>query len=399
MVAALPQLVPARPVLRAEPKFNAEFDLLLACCAGSEKRIGNAIEQAISRDVNWDLLAQIAGHHGAFPLVYQRVMPYSDQVPQNDLGSFKRLHQVHSRKTLWLTSELFRVAEEFERHGINFLAYKGPTLGQLLYSDVNARQFGDLDLLVHPSDVSRAVSLVHELGYRSELSLTSKQEAAFLSIGYERSFDSDFGRNLLEIKWRVLPHFYAIDFDIEKIFLRATSVKISDREIPTICPEDLLLVLCVHAAKHGWEKLSWLCDIAALAQAVDLDWITIHQRAKSLGIERILAINFDLTNQLLEAPIPEFLLTYMEKDRAVLLFAKNIIQRIVACQSCDVASKSYFREFAALRENKSDRAKFWWRLITTPNVGEWKSAKFSDPRSPLYLGVRFYRLATKLIRN
>ena len=400
MAAALPQLapVPSRPP--SEPVFNPEFDLLLACCSGvSDEQIGEAIEQAIARDVNWDSLAQIASHHGVLPRVFEQLNTYPNDIPQQALESFKRLNQINSRKTLWLTNELLRIADEFERRGIHFLAYKGPTLGQFLYSDVTGRQFGDLDLLVHPSDIARAFTCARDLGYRSDLALTPAQEQAFLSIGYEYSFDSDYGRNLLEIKWQILPRFYTIDFDIEKIFLRATFVKIGEREIPTLGLEDLLLVLCVHAAKHGWEKLSWLCDIASLTKSTQLDWTSIQLRARKLGIERILAINFDLANQLLETPIPTSLLTYMEKDRGVLLFAKSIMKRIVACQNCDVVSKSYFREFAALRENRLERVKFWWRLLMTPNVSEWKSVSFSSPRSPLYLGIRLYRLATKLIRN
>jgi hypothetical protein len=399
MAAALPQLATLHSRLRAEPIFNSEFDLLLACCSRSDEKIGNAIEQATMQSVNWDSLAQMAGHHGVLPQAFQRLTSHGSAVPRSAFENLKRLHQINSRKTLWLANELLRIAAEFDKHGIHFLAYKGPTLGQLLYNDVTARQFGDLDLLVHPADVSRAVSLVRELGYHSELSFTAEEEQAYLSMGYERSFDSDFGRNLLEIKWRILPRFYVIDFNIEKIFLRATSIKIGEREIPTLSPEDLLLVLSVHAAKHGWEKLSWLSDIAALAQSVSLDWSAIQQQAQKLGVERILAIHLVLANQLLKTPLPKPLVSYIEKDLVVYLFAKNILRRIVACQNCDAASKSYFRGFAALRENKFDRAKFWWRLITTPNVSEWKTAKLGNPRSRLYLGIRFYRLAAKLIRN
>ena len=399
MAAALPQLAPVHSHLYRTPVFGAEFDLLLACVHSFDKQIRDAIEQAITRNVNWDLFAHMAGHHGVLPSVFQQLLAHSTDVPKSALESFKRLHQINSRKTLWLTSELLRVAEQFEQHGINFLAYKGPTLGQFLYGDVTERQFGDLDLLVHPSDVARAISLVRELGYRSNLALNPAQAKAYLSIGYEYSFDSDFGRNLLEIKWQVLPCFYAIDFDVDKLFLRATSIKISEQEIPTLGPEDLLLVLCVHAAKHGWEKLSWLWDMAALTQRVSPDWDAIQQQARKLGIERILAINFLLANKFLKAPVPGTMLPYIEKDKKTDLFAGKIAPMMVTCKNCDVASKSYFREFAGLRERAQNRWKFWWRLLTTPNISEWKTAKLANPRSPIYHGIRFYRLATKLIRN
>jgi hypothetical protein len=298
---------------------------------------------------------------------------------------------------LWLTNELLQVAEHLEKHKIGFLAYKGPTLGQMLYKNVAARQFGDIDILVHPTDVERALGVVRGLGYGSQLNLTRAQEQAYLSIGYEYSLDSDFGRNLLEIKWQMLPRFYAIDFDLHELFANAASVHLGGRTIPSLRAEDLLLVLCVHAAKHGWEKLSWLRDIAALSKSDSLDWDTICRRARKMGIERILAINFVLIGKFFNTFIPRPISSYLRSDLAIEPMAGKIANAIVNCQNCDFSKRAYFSEFARLRERKTDRARFWWRLLTTPSVSEWKTANIGNPRSPVYRGIRMYRLAVKMI--
>ncbi|PYY09939.1 MAG: hypothetical protein DMG69_08890 [Acidobacteria bacterium] len=35
-------------------------------------------------------------------------------------------------------------------------------------------------------------------------------------------------------------------------------MKLNELQVHTLSPEDLLLVLCVHAAKHVWRRLSWV---------------------------------------------------------------------------------------------------------------------------------------------
>jgi len=377
---------------------NPEFELLRACCADrsqkSAGRIDERISQGIGYGVRWDFLLRMAEHHGVLPLVVRQLTPFCAAIPKEAWATFTRAQQIHSRRSLWLTSELARISGAFKQAGIGFLTYKGPALAALLYGDVTMRQFGDLDFLIYRDDVPRATAAVRDRGYHSQLALTAAQEKAFIPIGYERVFNSQYGRNLLEIKWQVLPPFYAIDFDVEKMFLRSDSVNIEGFNVPTLGADDLLLLLCVHAAKHGWEKLSWLRDIGALA-ARALDWEMVERQARQLGIQRILAVNFVLANRFLEAPIPEVVGTYLQKDGRVGSLVNGIAAKIARGRNCDVTSVVYFREFAALRERRMDQGRFWWRLITTPGVGEWNSLELRNPRSFLYKAVRVWRLARK----
>lgn len=396
MAAASPKFAATVPNLQIAYSANLEFDLLCACC--TETHDDGQLLRALQQKIRWKLLAAMAGHHGVLPVVFRRISTCGDISP-DAMDSFKRLEQLNSRRALWLTNQLLRIVEKFDESQIPFLAYKGPILSQFLYGDVASRQFGDLDLLLRPLDVARAVSIIRDLGYRSSLSLSPDQEKAYLSIGYEYSFDSDFGRNLLEIKWQILPRFYAVPFRMDDFFSRASAVDVGGSSILTLAAEDLLLVLCVHAAKHGWEKLSWLYDIAALCRKVSFDWDAIWHKASGLGIARILAINLELANKFLQHPIPPPISPYTEHDKTVSRSVKTIAARIAAGEHCNVTSPAYFYEFSQLRERFADRGRFWWRLITTPGIGEWETANFENPASLLYRGVRMYRLATKLMRR
>jgi len=66
--------------------------------------------------------------------------------------------------------------------------------------------------------------------------------------------------------------------------------------------EDLALFLCAHGAKHLWERLEWLCDLAALlARRPGLDWDAMLARARRRGAERIVLLALHLAHELLGA--------------------------------------------------------------------------------------------------
>src|SRR6185437_2473937 len=142
-----------------------------------------------------------------------------------------------------------RISRQFERLGVPVIAHKGPVLAHRLYGDTAMRQFGDLDFLVLPSNLSRARSALLELGYAAKLTLTPRQEREYLRAGYEHVFGCGREQNLVELQWQVLPRFYAVNLDVEQLFQRSRIQDFESCAVRTLCDEDLLLVLCVHAAK------------------------------------------------------------------------------------------------------------------------------------------------------
>ena len=74
----------------------------------------------------------------------------------------------------------------------------------------------------------------------------------YIASGYEWTFDSPAGRNLLELQWALQPRFYAVDFDMDGLFERAVNVAVVGRRVKTPPSEDLLLVLpCMRRNMFG----------------------------------------------------------------------------------------------------------------------------------------------------
>jgi hypothetical protein len=371
---------------------SAEFELLLACCAHASSN--ERIREILEGPLDWKRLLQLAGHHAVIPQLYQALLA-SNVVPQETLPLLQQRYEANVRQTLWLTRELVRILSHLQRNSIETLPYKGPVLAEILYGNVALRQFSDLDLLIHEADLAKAKAALLELGYKPALQLTPRQNRAYLDSGYEYAFDSSLGRNLLEMQWRILPRFYSINFDVDAFFSRSMVLSLGGHSLRTLCREDLMVVLCVHAAKHAWVQLSWLCDIAELSQSGD--WVVVQDHAQRLGIERIVAVTFVLASRLLGTPLPQPVQEGIRNDRAAEGLADKILPIVAQRTEYDTESMAYFRLMMDVRERWRDRLRFLWRLAFTPTVGEWKAIRLPGPLFPLYRVVRLMRLAGRLI--
>jgi hypothetical protein len=376
--------------------FSRELDLILACCGDdSSERFSARIQEILRHGVDWERLVQLAHHHGLVPLVFRRLSGEMDTTPSSGLEALRQQDIANAHRTLWLTLELLNIHRHLQARGLEVLPYKGPVLAEALYGNAALRQFSELDLLIRSDDLLTIKEALADLGYEPGLRLAQAAERDYLKSGYEYTFDGARGRNLLEIKWQILPRFYAIGFDVNEFFERAVAVTIEGQKLRTLCDQDLMLVLCVHAAKHAWKQISWLCDIVQLARSRALDWLALNARAESLGITRIVAVTFLLAHKLLGASLPAQLGT--EKDAGAEVLAMRIVHLIVGEEEFDPESMAYFRLMMELRERRRDRFSFWWRLLFTPGAGEWSAVRLPGALFPLYRVVRICRLAGRLI--
>jgi hypothetical protein len=377
-------------------RFASELELLLAC---SQPAFGRDLDlSAIAAlPLNWEIVFRLANHHRLLPALYA-ALHVRDDVPASIRSAIGARFQNHERRVLCFTAELARIWRQFAHRGVSVLAHKGAALGQLLYGDPAMRQFGDLDFLVRAADVAHARSAFEELGYAPKIQLSTRQEKEYLRSGYEHVFGLNTERNLVEVQWQIVPRFYAIDFDIEALFARSVELDLDGLRLRTLGREDLLLVLCVHAAKHDWAQIAMLRDIATLA-GLALDWSWIEAQAHRLGIGRILAVSLQLAGSLLSLPLDLAALPALQKEiRSVAEIACAVQRRTVASVEIDSESFSYFHAFMHLRERWRDRIRMAWRLATTPSVGEWQAVRIPGSLFPLYRGVRLFRLLKRFCR-
>ncbi len=379
---------------------HREWDILRAACSPHPQHANQErLRPLLETSVNWDALLQLADHHGTSSLLFQNLALVSDVTPPGVLTSLRQSHQTNVHKSLFLTRELFRILDCLAVLGIEAIPYKGLVLSETYYGDMAMRQSGDMDLFVRAAHVSRIKNAVRDLGYTPRLLIPEDAEAAYIASGYEYAFDHPAGRNLLELQWALQARFYAVDFDMSTLFERAVEINVAGRRVKTPAPEDLLLVLAVHSAKHVWGRLIWLCDIAQILKHKDLNWSSIQSRARTYGVERILHITMLLANRFLEMEIPGPLRRAIEQDQPARSLAREIAPAVVRGVSYEEEKLSYFHLIMRLRERRMDRLRFLVRLTFTPGPGEWEAIYLPKPLFSLYRLVRMARLASRFSRR
>ncbi len=365
-------------------------------CAAVSRESSDRLRLLAAR-VRWKILFDLAERHGLQPLIYRAASQSEDVMPAPDMRILAQLYQTNLHRAMLLGRALIHLVDHLASRGIEVLPYKGLALAESMYGDMALRQGGDIDLLIHARDLAPIQDALRELGYVPQCNLSALAQRASLKSGYECVFDAPAGQNLLEVQWAILPRFYAIDLSQENLFRRAVSISVAGHAMKTPCAEDLFLILSVHAAKHVWGRLIWLCDLARIMVLPQLDWAWISDEARKLGIVRILRVSLLLTSRLLRVDVPAAAGLNLGTDPEAGSLANEIEGHITAAMEFNVESVAYFRLMMRLREDRRDRMRFLSRLMLTPGPGEWAALRLPDPLFPLYRLVRLWRLGAKLV--
>ncbi|MCL4532394.1 MAG: nucleotidyltransferase family protein, partial [Actinobacteria bacterium] len=292
--------------------------------------------------------------------------------------------------------ELLGILDLLKAHGIPAVPFNGPAQAVSVMGRLALREFVDLDILVHRQDALKARELLAARGYVTPYRFTHSQEKAYLDSRGEYYLYRPKDGTRVEIHWKLLPDYFAIPFDVEKIWSRLGSVSLGNATVPALAPEDLLLLLCIHGYSHMWERLEWICGLAELIRQREVEWGMVLQRARELGTTRILLLGLEMAGGLLEAPLPGEILRLAREDPEVARLAEHLRGRLLGeKEPAGIAEIVGFQ--LRSRERLRDKAKFLLRLTTTSTAEEWSAVAIPDALFPLYRLVRPVALARKYL--
>jgi len=177
------------------------------------------------------------------------------------------------------------------------------------------------------------------------------------------------------------------------LFTRLIPLALSGKEVMTFCPEDLVIILCIHGGKHGWERLAWICDLANLIEVHrEIDWEDILRQAGQMRIERMVLLGLFLARDMTGVELPERVIRKFETDPGIVKFVSRIYGRIFQNTfPADGFFESLFFTLG-LREHWQDKVRYCIDLGLTPTVGDWQYVSLPDSLFPLYYLIRPFRL-------
>jgi hypothetical protein len=188
--------------------------------------------------------------------------------------------------------------------------------------------------------------------------------------------------------------------DVDGIFSRAVLVTLCGRRVPTMAPEDLLLTLCIHGAKHGWSQLKWVCDLDRIIAAnPELDWDFTFAHARLLRGERLLLLGLSVAAELLGTELPPEALARVREDGIAAELASSAARGFRLYSGGDGEPPASASTYLRSREDLRDRFAYCFGMLTTPTLADWESLSLPDALFPLYYVHRPLRLAAERVRR
>ena len=193
------------------------------------------------------------------------------------------------------------VVRKLQEAGIKVMLLKGGAL-LLHYKQVGVRPMHDLDVLVPTAKAQEATALLGELGWQP-----------LFKAPHSQGFQSSDGGEL-DLHWHALLELSQKDSD-DEFWNGAIQAEIQGLSLLVSNPTDLLFHVCIQWRKK-WEPIPtfrWVADAAMILESgSEIDWNRLLHHGKKYGLTLPLKEALQYLKQLLNAPIPEAVLTLLE---------------------------------------------------------------------------------------
>lgn len=162
---------------------------------------------------------------------------------------------------------------------------KGPALAQQLYGTLAVRQMRDLDLLVDPSDLARAIGLLKREGYvptnvGNDDALRPDRAPMFKDVEFRHATSG----MIVEVHGRLGENDALLP--VASLASPEPVEVMPDRIVQALTGASQLRYLIVYGFRHGWMRLKWLVDVATILREMERparDAFLLDMRRRGLG--------------------------------------------------------------------------------------------------------------------
>jgi hypothetical protein len=288
--------------------------LLLAACANGEENRVAALYDRVGDEIAWAAArAHELESHIGHKLMHCRG---ASGVPER----WREAHERVAARIGVYMSLLDEMAEALSTHGIPMIALKNAGIARGIYTCLGCSPMGDIDTLVRQNDFWRAHEILLGLGYTCG-SRTSYQPGDALSGGLEYQRPAGEAGNVwLELQWRSVAGVWiqrSQEPRTDDLFTR--SIALEGTKVRLFSPEDNLLQVCLHTAKHSYLRAPGLrlhTDVERLVRGTSIDWDLFLGMVKNLKVKTAVYFSLWLPSILIGTPVPSEVLQELEPSPA-----------------------------------------------------------------------------------
>jgi hypothetical protein len=362
-----------------------EQGLLLAACL----RDGDAAARAWSdfvaeaRDVKGYFETNQTGLKGLLPFIEASLAANGIDAGKA-FQTYARVARVREDLRSQIYADILEeVLTALDAAGLSALLLKGGALSATVYPQPSTRHNHAIDLLVDAEQMAAASVVLSRVGFSPGL---SECGAAF-----HRNFRHSTGLALgLHSQLLFLPHF---EMPLEEVRARTRAIRIGNRTVSVMSPEDNLVHICGHATySRSRANLRWACDVYFLLRRhIDFD-VALDTAARSrLTLPLLVLLRW--ANEALAAPVPaERLAELHERSRTIDgVTAEGIYAALL---HSTLSRGRAFRAFDTSRRAQLGFIKF--SGLPSLRYVRWRHGADQDWKLPLYYLDRPRRLGVRL---
>jgi len=369
-----------------------EDELCLVLARGRLTSEGRARAlELLSTPLRWPVIMERARSHQIFPLVYRTLSDLGfSGVPEAIQSGLRNQYLANALRNQLLAEELARVLSLLGDAGIPVTPLKGVPLALSLFGDLAARVCGDIDILVPPADVVRAIDLILASGYRDEI---SHPYFSKLALRHGRHFsvvrESRGISFVLEVHWILVQHSSKNAEAVRHLWAETRPQTFFEVPARSLSPEWEFLYLCMHAADHDWQVLKWLVDIHQIVLSGTVNWRKAMEEAERLELGPAIRQTLAVSSLLLGTPLPA------DCSPAHLPERLHIFPQTPLPEDSPEATLA-FRHLRVLTR-PLDKLGYFATLIFAPKLTDLEFVRFPPPLDFLYYFIRPVRLVCKWI--
>lgn len=253
---------------------------------------------------DWVGVLAAAEHHRVTGLLAARLdlLEPSARPPDPIAARLRGIAMAVAVRNSRLLHELSLVLRELRAAGRNAIVLKGAHLVEAVYASPAMRSMDDADILVRSTDLVAVKDILRRLDY-----IPRPTDAPSSAPHHLTPFEKP-GLAVVEVHWTIPPS-GLFRIDAEGLFARAVEAEVGGVRALVLCPEDLLLHLCIHTSVHHRFGLGLraLFDVAETVKRYGgtLKWEVLAERSRGWGASRALHLTLLTARDLAGASVPD----------------------------------------------------------------------------------------------
>lgn len=310
---------------------SPEFRLVCAACRWPREARDAAVREAVVPGLDWALVARITKRQRVWGLVADALRSADIDLPEGFAKTLEERATQIARQNLAAAAETRRLGAMLDAAGIDWITFKGLPLAIQAYQTLSIKMANDIDILVSAEDCARGCALLREAGYirfSPGAEVSDEQVAAWMLVSKESGWRHPATGLIVELHGRLMANPALLPQALLSSPRKRVAIA-KGIEVPTMGDAMLYPYLFAHGAHHGWFRLKWLADVAAmLVHEGPAGAEARYREARKAGVGRCAAQGLLLAEELFGFPLEPAFSKELRRDpahRMLLRVAMNCV--------------------------------------------------------------------------